>query len=227
MGHQWNITNGGMAGVAQGSPANVFLDANGSLHLRIANSGGTWTAAELFSADNMGFGTYQWQVRGNVYAMDPSTVLGLFPYGPANGVGVDGENEIDTEFSQWNSTCGCNADFTVYPSTGNRFPGGDSSWTDNFTIAGSGSNLTTVRMEWSSTRIVFTIMDGLQALGTTANVLQTQTYTADTVHIPQVPIPVGMNLWCFQTTPASAQEVTILSFQFVPQATTASGRRAR
>jgi len=44
-GHTWQVTSGGMAGVCQGSPSNVTIDANGYLHFRIANAGGAWTAA--------------------------------------------------------------------------------------------------------------------------------------------------------------------------------------
>src|SRR6266851_2879948 len=69
-GHTWNITSGGMAGVAPGSLNNVFVDANGYLHLKITNSGGTWTAAELFSADRLGFGTYQWQIDAPIDRFD-------------------------------------------------------------------------------------------------------------------------------------------------------------
>jgi hypothetical protein len=65
-------------------------------------------------------------------------------------------------------------------------------------------------------------MSGLQSIGTTANVLQTLTFApADyTARIPQVPLPLGMNLWCFKTTPASDQEVVIRDFQYVPAAGT-------
>jgi hypothetical protein len=62
-----------MAGVAQGDPANVHVDRSGYLHLRIVNRNGKWTAPEMFTADNLGFGTYQWVVQGNVYKMDKST----------------------------------------------------------------------------------------------------------------------------------------------------------
>lgn len=52
--------------------------------------------------------------------MDPTTVLGLFPYGPTQHIGLDAEDEIDIEFSHWNKTChGCNADFTVMPAQKN------------------------------------------------------------------------------------------------------------
>ena len=194
-GHTWNVTAGGMAGVAKGDPANVFVDQNGYLHLRIINRGGTYTASELFSTDKIGFGTYQWQVEGHADNM--------------------AKNEIDIEFSKWNNTChGCNADFTFYPATGNQRLGPEE---DNFTISLSGGTLTTARIEWSSTRIVATIMGGLQPLGTTANVLQTLTFSPSdyTARIPQFPLPLGMNFWCFKTTPASDQEIVIRDFQYV------------
>jgi len=216
-GHKWKITNGGMAGVAQGNPANVSVDASGYLHLSIVNRGGTYTASEMFTTDNLGFGTYQWQIDGAVDNMDKTTVLGLFPYGPAAGIGADGENELDIEFSQWNNTCGgCDADFTFFPSTGNKAVGPQ---TDNFNFTLSGGTLVTARLVWSSTSVTGTIMSGLQPIGTTQNVLQTFTYSpADSaVRIPQVALPLGMNFWCFQSLPASNQEVIIRDFQFVPQ----------
>ncbi|MGB7435106.1 MAG: glycoside hydrolase family 16 protein [Candidatus Acidiferrum sp.] len=218
MSRDWIPTNGGMAGVVKGDPANVSIDSNGYLHLRIVNRDGTYTAAEVFTTENLGFGTYQWQIEGAVDKMDKSTVLGLFNYGARGGVGLDAENEIDIEFSQWNDTChGCNADFTFYPATGNKSLG---PMEDNFTYNPNGSTLTTARFEWSSTRIVGTIMSGLQPMDTTANVLQTITFAPPdyTSRIPQVPIPLAINLWCFRTTPASDQQVIIRSFQFVPAA---------
>ncbi len=215
-GHEWRVTNGGMAGVARGDSANVNIDGDGYLHLRIVNRKGKWTASELFTTDNLGFGTYQWVVEGEVYDMDKSTVLGLFTYGPTHHIGVDGENEIDIEFSQWNKTCGgCNADFTVYPSTGNRKQGGKSSWEDNFHV--NGETLTTARMQWSSGKLVFTIMKGFQPIGTTADVIKTETYSSNSTNIPQEASPVGINLWCFQTTPSNNQSVIIRDFQFAPQ----------
>jgi len=215
-GHEWKLTDGGMAGVAKGNPGNVFVDEHGYLHLRIVKRGGNYTSSEMFSADRMGFGTYQWQIEGAVTNMDKSTVLGLFSYGPEAGIGANAENEIDIEFSQWNNTCdGCNADFTFWPTTGNQSLGPKE---DNFKIDLGGATLTTARFEWSSTKIVGTIMSGLQPLGTTANVLQTLTFAPPdyAARIPQVPLPLGMNFWCFKVLPATDQEVIIRDFQFVP-----------
>jgi hypothetical protein len=215
-GLEWKVTSGGMAGVAKGDPGNVSIDGKGYLHLRIVKRDGQWTASEVFTLENMGFGTYQWIVEGDVYRMDPTTVLGLFPYGPVHRTGVDAENEIDIEFSQWNNTChGCNADFTVYPATGHRRPDGKSAWEDNFSV--TGGSLTTARIEWSRDRIVFTLMNGAHAIGNTSDVIKTETYASSAVDIPQEVLPVGINLWCFQKTPGKDQEVVIRSFEFVPR----------
>lgn len=213
-GHSWKVTSGGMAGVAKGNPANVTVDEKGYLHLNIVKSGDKWTASEVFTIEEFGFGTYQWIVEGDVYEMDPVTVLGLFTYGPEHHKGANAENEIDIEFSQWNRTCKpCNADFTVYPSTGNRKPKGVSAWEDNFHV--SGGTLTTARMEWFPDHIVFTLMDGAQPIGSTDKVIKTETYSSDKTNIPQVAAPVGINLWCFKQTPAVNQSAVIRDFQFV------------
>jgi len=212
-GHTWNITNGGMAGVAKGDPSNVSVDASGRLHLNIVKKNGNWTAAELFTVENLGFGTYQWVVEGDVWNMDPHTVLGLFPYGPTHGIGKDATNEIDIEFSQWNKTCVCNADFTVYPPVHREH--GAPSYELNFKVDG-GTNLTTARMVWTSASIVFIMMSGDQPVGTTANVLKTETYTSSKDDVPQLPIPVGINFWAFKAVPAANQSVTIRSFRYVP-----------
>jgi hypothetical protein len=219
MGHDWTVTNGGMAGVARGRPSNVQVDSNGHLHLMITRTGTKVTAGELFSDDRMGFGTYQWEIQGPVDRMDPHAVLGLFPYGPEDGIGVDGENEIDIEFSKWGNTLcggGCNADFTIYPSTGNLGVGPTE---EDFNVNLGGGELVTARMTWSSTSITETVMSGLQPLGTTRNVLQTWTFAPSdyTVRIPQQPAPVGMNLWCFRRKVAASQAVTIRSFQYAAQ----------
>jgi len=214
-GYEWKLTHGGMAGVATGDPANVTIDSHGYLHLRITQRDGKWSASELFTTADYGFGTYQWVIEGDVYDMDPTTVLGLFPYGPTHHFGTDAENEIDIEFSQWNKTChGCNADFTVYPSTGNHKPKGVSAWEDNFHV--TGGTVTTARMEWFPDHIVFTLMNGAQPIGTTAEVIKTETYTSDKTNIPQVAVPVGINLWCFKGTPAKDQEVIIRDFHYAP-----------
>jgi hypothetical protein len=117
-GHTWQVSSGPMAGVCQADPANVTIDANGYLHFRISNTQGTWTASEIFTTDKLGFGTYQWHVDGPIDTYDKNVVLGLFPYGPAAGIGSDGTNEIDIEYSRWGRASGPNGDWTNYPASG-------------------------------------------------------------------------------------------------------------
>jgi hypothetical protein len=212
-GRTWKITNGRMAGVAPGDAENVSIDSNGYLHLAIEKRGDKWSAAELFTVDDLGFGTYQWVVEGDAWNMDPHTVLGLFPYGPTHGIGKDATNEIDIEFSQWNKTCVCNADFTVYPPVHREH--GNPSYELNFKTD-NGTNLTTARMVWTSASIVFTLMSGDQPIGTTTNILKTETFTSSKDNVPQQPIPVGINFWAFKSVPAANQSVIIRSFQYIP-----------
>ena len=214
-GHSWQVTSGGMAGVCQGSPNNVTIDASGYLHFKITNSGGTWTASEMFTTDKLGFGTYQWQVDGPIDTYDKNVVLGLFPYGPAAGIGGDGTNEIDIEYSRWGQANGPNGDWTDYPASGKTI--GELAYT--FTLGGG--TLSTSRFHWSTTSIANSLLGGLQPVDSTAGLIKSWTYAPQnpTTNIPQQALPLGMNLWCFSGPPTDGKhvEIVIRDFQFVPE----------
>src|SRR3954447_15770876 len=216
-GHTWQVTSGGMAGVCQGSPNNVTIDASGYLHFKISNSGGAWTASEMFTTDKLGFGTYQWQVDGPIDTYDKNVVLGLFPYGPAAGIGGDGTNEIDIEYSRWGQANGANGDWTDYPASGKTI--GELSYT--FSLGGS--TLSTSRFAWTKSSITSSLLGGLQPVAGTAGLIKTWTYMppTPTVNIPQQALPLGMNLWCFDGPPSDGKpvEIVIRDFQFVPEGT--------
>ena len=53
-GHTGNVTAGGMAGVCQGNAANISIDTDGYLHMKITDNSGTWTGAEIFTTDTIG-----------------------------------------------------------------------------------------------------------------------------------------------------------------------------
>ncbi len=201
-GHTWQVTSGGMAGVCQGDPGNVTVDSSGYLHFKISNAAGTWTASEMFTKDNLGFGTYQWQVDGPVDSYDKNIVLGLFPYGPAANIGADGTNEIDIEYSRWGQASGPNADWTDYPSSGAMV--GELSF--NFTLS---STLSTSRFVWTGASIQDFLIDGLQPVNSTTGLIKTWTYAPQnaSTNIPQSPMPVGMNLWCFNAPPSNGQPI--------------------
>jgi MYXO-CTERM domain-containing protein len=149
--------------------------------------------------------------------MDHNVVLGLSPYGPAAGVGKDGFNEIDTEFSYWNDEIGnVNMDWGVYPATAAA-----KHFETDFLISLSGGTETTTRMTWSSASVVGTVMSGFQAIGSTAGELKTYTYAPSNFQdaIPQQPLPVLLNLWCYKAVPADGNDVEVVlqDFQFVPE----------
>ena len=214
-GHTWQVTSGGMAGVCQGSPNNVTVDANGYLHFKISNNGGTWTASEMFTTDKLGFGTYQWQVDGPIDTFDKNVVLGLFPYGPTAGIGGDGTNEIDIEYSRWGQAKGVNGDWTDYPASGKTI--GELSY--DFTLGGA--TLSTSRLSWSKTSLTSWLIGGLAPIGSTTGLIKPRTYAPQNpiTNIPQQALPLGMNLWCFDAPPSDAKpvEIVIRDFQFVPE----------
>jgi len=214
-GLDWNFTDGGMAGVAAGASSNISVDGSGYLHLKITKSGNTWTASELFTTQKLGFGTYQWQIEGPVDTFDKNNVLGLFPYGPAAGIGGDGTNEIDIEFSRWGQANGVNADFTDYPNSGTVV--GETSF--DFSLGGSTSS--TARFVWNSTSIESSVLKGHQALASETGLLKKWKYAPNnpSVNIPQQAMPLGMNLWCFEAPPSDGQnvEIVIRDFQFVQE----------
>jgi hypothetical protein len=214
-GHTWTVTSGGMAGVAPGALTNVSVDASGFLHLKITKSGSSWTAAEMFTNDRLGFGTYQWQIDAPIDHLDRNVVLGLFPYGPIAGIGKDGTNEIDIEYSYWGDANGPNGDWTDYPASGSTI--GELAY--NFSLGGGTAS--TSRFIWKSTSIQDFLLSGYQPIGSLTGLIKTWTYTPSnpTTNIPQQALPLGMNLWCFGAPPSNGQgvEVIIRDFQFVPE----------
>lgn len=220
-GHTWNVTSGGMAGVCRGNPANVSVDANGYLHLTIANNGGTWTAAEIFSTDKIGFGTYQWQIEGPIDKLDKNVVVGLFPYGPEAGIGESGNNEIDIEFARWGNAAWPNGNYTIWP------PTGTTTGSHTFEVSLGGGTSITTRFAWSSSKIDFATLGGLVAVDASSGLIDAWSFAPanPTTRIPQQAMPLGMNLWCYDNPPSDGKnvEIVVRDFQFVPLGTTVDG----
>jgi hypothetical protein len=219
MGHTWKASTGHMAGVIPADPANLSVDKNKALHMRIVKNGDAWSGSELFTTDDLGFGTYQWQIEGSqIYEMDPTIVIGLFSYGPVHKIGAEAEEEIDIEFSAWNNNQAkpINADFTVYPPTGHKRPNGVSAWEHNFYIPDRPTQ-TTARFVWSKDKIDFYIMDGFVAVDAPpAKVLQHDTLVSDGTNVPHVALPIGINLWSFKAPPLHEWDIVFPRFDYQP-----------
>ena len=95
------------------SPANVWLDSRGRLHLKLTRSKGRWSCAEVINTQSLGRGRYTFELDSRVDALDPNAVLGLFTWSddPAYG-----NRELDIEFSRWgNAADPTNGQYVVQP----------------------------------------------------------------------------------------------------------------
>ena len=114
-GYEWAISNGFIFRAGSRNffdPANVWIDANGALHLRISGSPPLWNAAELKLTRSLGYGTYRFQVR-DISHLQPAAVLTLVSW---DGVGAEGNrHELDVEISRWGYMNNDNAHYVVQP----------------------------------------------------------------------------------------------------------------
>ena len=215
-GYDWSVkTAPGMLGPGPNyfsdSTNNVWLDAQGQLHLRIMNVSNQWQCAEVMSARTFGYGSYRFELGSDVNAINLNAVLGLFTYGEDPGYA---HREIDVECSRWSNSFDINnAQFVVQPydTPGHwaRYPvpGGLSDSTQLFT--------------WETNKITFQSQRGPYAPNPApGNLVTNWVYTLD---VPQTGDEVvHLNLWLYNTVPPQGNvpvEFIIKSFQFVPLGT--------
>ena len=211
-GYTWNVkSSSGRVGPGpnyfSNSAQNVWVDADGRLHLNITNAKGKWYCAEIVSQLSFGHGTYRFYLDSPVDALDPNVVLGLFTW---NDDPAFNNREIDLEFSRWGSANNLNAQYVVQPYTLPqnilRFSEPPGLWQ------------TTHSFNWTPTEVVFQSLKGLTAVpASPSDVIQQWTFTGS------VP-PAGgenarLNLWLFRgsrPTDGRQVEVVVRRFEFVP-----------
>lgn len=92
------------------SDKNVWIDAQGRLHLKIRQEGGYWYCSGVTLKKSLGYGQYVFYVGSDITELDKNVVAGLFTY-------LDDDHEIDIEFSKWSTDDNQNAQFVSQPST--------------------------------------------------------------------------------------------------------------
>jgi hypothetical protein len=210
-GYTWNVkapTGTQGPGPNYWSGNNVWVDANGWLHLKISKNptNNHWECAEISSTQNFGFGTYQWQIDGPIANLDKNIVLGLFDYS-----GIDGRDEIDIEFARWGNSAWPNLNYTIFPKVGDA--PAPASYSQEFSTPGG--TYTTHRFKRTSTSVVFKSLYGFQSGDT--NLFLTKTFNSPATSISGKSMPVLLNLWCYNgLAPSNGQsvEVVIHSFTF-------------
>ncbi|NDV61907.1 glycoside hydrolase family 16 protein [Puniceicoccales bacterium CK1056] len=211
-GYDWDVkTSGGFLfgpgpNVFSDDLENVWVDAEGKLHLRITYRDGQWRCAEVISNDSFGYGTYRFYVDSPVDALDPNVVLGLFTWSDDPAYSY---REIDVEITRWGDAQDpTNAQFVVQPwnNPGNLV---------RYTIP-QGSAPTTHSFDWQADQIAFASHDGAYAPPPDVTPLLTQwTYTG-----PDIPVPgdeqVRINLWLVSgLEPIDGEEVEVVISRFV------------
>lgn len=205
-------SSGGLAGPGPNyfsdSPNNVWIDAQGLLHLKITHANNTWQCVEIISARSFGYGQYRFMVAAPVNGLDPSVVLGMFTW--SNDTAYN-DREIDMELSRWNYAFGPTnvENFAVAPY--------NSGQVSRFSLAAGVTN-TTHSFIWQSNHIAFQTLNGSFASPpAVSDVLQSWNCALGIP--PAGGEQVHINLWLNQgNAPVNGQpvEVVLSQFEFVP-----------
>jgi hypothetical protein len=207
-GYTWNIKSGSGLGPGPNdwSEQNAWVDTEGNLHLKISYASGEWQCAEVWTEASFGFGRYEWYVDGRIDKLDRNVVFGMFNYG-----GSDGFDEIDIEFAKWGMQKSTIGHYTVYPAQAGLDP---VSYAFDVSLTGTA---TTHRFTWNYDSVAFQSLQGWQT--DNSNMIYQQTYSPSLygMYVPQIAMPVHINLWLFNgKAPSNGKpvEVVIKKFSF-------------
>lgn len=152
-GRSWIVRSSGSLRLDPGpnywsdSPEQVWVDAEGSLHLRAARAGDRWLCSEVAAAEPLGYGGYAFVTTAGAARIDPNAVLGMFVY-------QEPGQEIDIELSRWGDPAVDNAQFVVQPweIEGNRY---------RFALDPA-EDLVTHRFIWTADTVAFAAWNGVE-----------------------------------------------------------------
>lgn len=209
----WNVK---YAGSLEGPGPNYFsdaeedvwVDAEGRLHLKISYHDGHWWSSEVFTADTVGFGDYTFTVTGPIDALNEQAVLGLFTW--SSVAPPDQHNrELDVEFSKWaNPANPFNAEYVVQPWD---TPGNQHEFHLDLP-----DNTSTHTIQWRANSVSFGSYTGTEAVP--GNELESWVYTGSDV--PDEGLAnARINLWLFEgAPPTDGQEIEVVieAFTYAP-----------
>lgn len=205
-GYEWRLrdapsSRGGLP--SPYSPANVSVDPDGAIHLRMARNGKDWVCSEVSLTRSFGYGTYRFVVR-DVTHLEPSEVFSIFTWDYAGG--DQGNREVDIEFSQWGDPHNNNARFVVQP----------------YNVANNVSHFVapegklTVTLHWEPGRIAFRTVRGTGAAAADSVVAEHE-FTSG------IPVPgiesIRMNHYLFRPglpVTRDESEVVVERFEYLP-----------
>jgi hypothetical protein len=180
------------------APDQVWVDAEGRVHLRLQKKDGVWRASEMMAKKDAGYGTYRFSASASLRDLDPNIVFGFFTWDRNPGFF---NREIDIEISRWGNPEGNDGWFTVQPydKPGNQHA---------FTLPEADSY--TFEMRWNKDSVEFSLF--------------TEGRLAENwIFRQSVPDPgrarLRINLWLFQGRAPKGPgpyEVVISDFSYLP-----------
>ncbi len=210
-GYTWNVKNGNHLGPGPNHwrSNNVWVDANGYLHLKITKDSaiGKWYCAEVSTQQTFGFGKWQFWVEGRIDKLDKNVVLGLFNYS-----GNDGFDEMDIEWARWGDKHYPNCNYTVWPAEK-----GHKNFSYVKEVSLTGKN-TTQRFTRTDSSVFFQSLQGFTDGNN--NLLASATCTDPPNSVSTLAMPAYINLWLMSgLPPANGKEVEIIihKFSYTPQ----------
>ena len=213
-GYGWSVKTSGGSPAGPGpnyfsdSTNNVWVDAQGLLHLRITYTNGEWQCAEIISDQSFGYGQYRFTVSTPVSVLGTNAVLGMFTY---SYDAAYNDREIDIEQSRWEYAHGPNdvEDYAITP-----YAAGQEM---NFSLPAGVTN-STHSFIWQSNNVTFQSLNGSFASPAVAsNVLASWSCSAGIP--PAGGEQVHINLWLDNGNPPAnnqSVEVVLSQFDFVP-----------
>jgi hypothetical protein len=113
-GYKWRLRDApsGRGGRNIYAPSNIRIDEKGAMHLHISKTEADWSCAETSLIRNLGYGTYEFTVRG-LESVEPAAVFSMFTYDYASG--AQHNREMNIEISRWGSRSKKNAQYIVQP----------------------------------------------------------------------------------------------------------------
>jgi hypothetical protein len=198
-GYAWSVRDGGgTPGPCRWDPRNAAVDSHGHLHLKLTQTGGTWSCAEIHSLVATGYGTYTWRILSDLRGLSPSVVLGMFTYDPRANEST-GNSEIDIEATRWGHPSRNNVEYSIQPT------GPDPTGRQKAFALGRPPYV--ARFTWTSARVAFAVTD---ANGHPHSFTSTVLPAA-----PTATTRAYINLWLFHSqAPAHPLDITLGSFSY-------------
>ena len=202
-GYEWEVRDvpSERGGPNEYDPANAWVDADGAMHLKLAQRDGRWYSAEVILTRSLGYGTYVFTAR-DTSRLDPAAAFGMFTWD--DGAAEQNHREMDIEVSQWGDPRIPNGQYALQPyyvpANVARFAVPPGTVTHSF--------------RWTAGRVAFRTVRGPRL---------TNQHIAQHEFSSGVPTPgaerIRMNVYFFRYSPSPPQadvEVVIERFQYLP-----------